>query len=182
MSKHAIHRAASVAVLLLLAGCKEPNQTPAPAVDAAAATLRDAPVELDAQARSVGLKPDALCNLERGDGKLLDSSTPFKPAVLNGVVFAGWIADGVTRTVPASPLLVFKQTGGERVWQYPLTLDVKRDDVAHDTGAQSLANVGFSANVNLTVLPPGTYRVLLVHEREGVRYACDNGRNVLVGG
>lgn len=186
---------ALVLSVLSLSACKEPAESsnqqaaaPAPAeaasTAAAPATTSGAPVpqELDEQARQVELKPSHLCNLERIGNDLLNSSTAYVPADASNIVLRGWMGDEASKGIPQNPVVMFKLIGTGRAWQLPITQNVKRDDVARDTGSATLAQSGFEANANVAGLPVGTYRMLLVSDRDGSRYSCDNGRNLQIGG
>lgn len=184
----------AMACLAALAACKEPTSdtgsaavtTPA-AEQPAAAAEPAAPVaaplsELSADDRQAVLKPSALCNLERAGNDMLGSSAAYVPSDASNLVFKGWIGDEATNAAPTDPKLMVRQIGGARVWQMPIELSVKRADVAKYKNAPGLENAGFATQADLSTLPPGTYRLLLVHERDGSRFSCDNGRNIQIGG
>jgi len=178
---------------LSLTACKEPggadnpqaSTAPAAATPSVASAPADAttvPQELDEQARQVELKPNRLCNLERVGDELLSSSSPYVPTDPSNVLLRGWMGDEAGKGMPQNPALMFKLIGTNRIWQLPISQNVKRDDVARDTGSAALAQSGFEAKVNVAGLPAGTYRVLLVSDRDGARFSCDNGRNLQLGG
>lgn len=180
----------------LVAACQEPNAVPAQDATAATAPTVSVPVaaaapaampagqfpkELSAAAATAELKPDALCNLERIDNQLLGSSEPYTPADSHRAVLTGWLGDGSTKSLPSGPVLMFRMVGVSRVWETPLNLSVPRDDVVKATGAAGLKMSGFSLDADLSALPVGSYRMVLVYDREGARYACDNGRDLAIG-
>jgi hypothetical protein len=179
----------------LAAACQEPNAVPAqvatpPAPTATAPATASAPAaapgavprELSAEEVGVELKPDTMCNLERIDNQLLDSSQPFTPADRHRAVVTGWIGDESTKALPSAPALMIRQVGSSRVWQVPVELTVSRDDVAKATGVAALKMSGFSLDADLSALPAGSYRMVLVHDRDGGRLACDNGRELKISG
>jgi hypothetical protein len=183
--------ALAVAIGGLAMACQEPNAVPAqnastpsapaaPASGPAAApvSVGQVPKELSAEAVQVVLQPDTLCNLERIDNRLLGSSEPFTPADSHNMVITGWMGDESTKVLPQAPVLMIRQVGASRVWEIPLALTVSRDDVAKATSAAALKTSGFELKADLSVLPAGTYRMVLVHDRDGGRFACDNGRDL----
>jgi hypothetical protein len=183
--------ALAVIATCLVAACKEPNSAPAQgaapssAQAATASTPANAglrPQELGADASKAELKPDTLCNLERIDNELLGSSVPFTPADLHHAVLTGWMGDESSKALPHDTALMIRQIGSGRVWQLPLDLTVQRADVATATGAAALKMSGFTLDVDFSALPPGSYRMVLVHDRDGGRYACDNGRDLKISG
>lgn len=178
----------SLGCAVLTTACQEPASTPAAATPAAAdvAVATPAPagslIELNATDRQVVLLPNGLCNLERIGKDLLGSSQAHVATNPSNLVMHGWIGDEATNQAPQNPVLMVRQIGGARVWQMPLELSVKRADVAKYKNSAGLESTGFAMPADFSALPVGSYRMLLVHDRDGGRYACDNGRNIQIQG
>ncbi|WP_447938606.1 hypothetical protein [Pseudoxanthomonas mexicana] len=127
------------------------------------------------------MTPSSLCNLEFLGEELFvgqDLSTKGSEAS-----FAGWVGDEKTRGLPTNPSLRVEADGDKtRVWEAPLTLGLKRDDVAQTLNEPGVAEGGFRETFSLSGLAPGRYHLFLSYQSSGTRYACDSGRFVVLEG
>lgn len=164
-----------ICVVASTAACQEPNSAPA-------ATAGPTLTEMTVQDNRLPLAADHLCNLERAGKKVFNASVPFTPSDPHAVEFSGWAGDDVTKRLPDNLTLRLRLSGTSRAWEIPLSLSVKRTDVAKAFNAPQLEQSGFNATMDTSALPPGVYRVLLVHKRDGQRLVCDNGRSLQVKG
>jgi hypothetical protein len=173
---------------LALSACSEPN-APAPAAPVATATPAEAApapapdaaaVPAAAPAQPQGpLSPAHACNLETINGALFDSApVPVAaPAVLKG-----WLGNDAGGTL-ASPELVVEVGPGSPPRAYPLSLVIERQDVVAAFPALALpANTGFEVTVDPQGLPAGTHRAYLRYRVGDRSFACDNGRQLKIGG
>lgn len=158
-----------------------PEPTIAPTPPVPAAPLLKTFQQLTAEQVLEPLTPSNLCNLEfLGDALFVgqDLSTSDQQAS-----FAGWVGDEKTRALPANPSLRLEVDGDKtRVWEAPLALGLKREDVATTLNEPGVVDAGFREAFSLAGLSPGRYHLFISYQSSGVRYACDSGRFVVLTG
>lgn len=187
--------ALSIFAVVVLCGCRP---TPAPeAEEKPTEASPDAPTDVapaaPAAPASGGLQklsaeqvlepllPSGLCNLEFLDDQLFvgqDLSSAGTEAS-----FAGWVGDERSRGVPANPSLRLEVDGDKtQVWDVPLVLGLKREDVVQALNEPGVVDTGFRQDVSLAGLPAGRYHLFLSYQSGEARYACDSGRFAMLGG
>lgn len=174
-------------VLLVLGACKEPESTPpvqrpvaADANDAAPAKTTAVSLRrLEAAQAAAEMKPSAWCNLEAVGGQAFAGED--LQVDQGSLKVSGWIADEASRALPQGPALRIESTRDKTaVWEAPIGLGIKRDDVASAMSAPAIADAGFVQELVLHGLSPGRYHLYLVYvARDGVT-SCDNGRHIYV--
>ncbi|MFY2763404.1 hypothetical protein [Arenimonas sp. MALMAid1274] len=182
----------SLAPVLMLAACREPNApAPEPAAPAAAteaapvaaAAATPSPIASGAETYAEGAKfiPGTLCNIEY----LGTVAFGAEPVLLDAPQsLRGWLGDEQGAT-PRDVELRFVDDADNVMARVPLQLGGSREDVAAAfPGKAGLANGGFNQALSPAGLPAGTWRVHLVYtagEGAGARaVSCDNGRRVTV--
>lgn len=176
-----------------LTACTEPNAPPAPMAATASevpaspgsyeSTAADTDVEpalheLSAKMVNTHLEIETLCNLERINGTVLDSRMAYSVVAAGVLTVTGWLGRSIDHSAPEQADLWIQGITSARVWQVAITTGLPRADVMKATGFPALALSGFSLTVNVSGLPPGAYRLLLVYMRNGVNHVCDNGRKL----
>jgi hypothetical protein len=179
---------ATLSATLLLSACEPNNPAPAqaskPAADAtpSAAATPEQPVtpalkELDAQARKAKLTQARLCNIETVDGAKPTAEATF-PADVTSVAFTGWIGDETTGKRPENARLLLQTLNRSRAWEQSVGDAIMRKDVAKAVNIPTLEDGGFKVTVDLSGLPIGEYRVMLLYGNGDQSFICDNGRRV----
>lgn len=181
---------ASVALLaLLLPACQQGDSsasTPSavqptePATSAPKQPVAAAPVlkELGTQALKMRLIQGRLCNIETVDGDKPTAEAAV-PKDVGSVAFAGWIGDETTGRRADNARLLIQMLDRSRAWEQPVGDVILRKDVAKAMNIPTLEDGGFKVNVDLSELPVGEYRVLLVYANGEQNFVCDNGRRVM---
>lgn len=114
----------------------------------------------------------SLCNLE-GVGESTFLSGPIAVNSITPVLLHGWVGrDGATPESPESVLVRFSSLEGASSWGVHAPVNGRREDVARARNAPGLMNSGLNVVMDLTSLPPGSYRVSLEYGT-APRYACD---------
>jgi hypothetical protein len=170
---------------LLLASCHEPAvQLPEPAsvspVAGMAGVSMAAPVPLPPMsAQKLALFPaSGNCNLEAID------NIPFVPGPSflkrDRVVVSGWLFPESISSSDAQARLRFSDLGGKSAWEIKLTHWLSRADVVTSLGGNAWDKPGFSQSVDLEVLPPGTYKMVMIYQDSSTSYLCDSGRELIL--
>lgn len=147
-------------LLLILAGCREPN-----------APLAEAPqAEASAQAATADL-----CNIE------FLAATPFGATALPlrmPSTVRGWLVSE-EGGAPDAPALEIAEAEGHVVATMPLDVSEPRPDVVQAfPGKVHLESNGFRAEIDPARLSPGRYHLFLSYRAGSRRSTCDNGRQV----
>lgn len=154
-----------------------PTESPsaAPAEPVAAPPVADAalPQPLDDAARGEPLQSAADCNLEAVGGQAFAAGGS-DPALTAGAKISGWIRD-VNGVQMESPALRFENADKSAVWEVAVTRRVQRQDVD-----PADASSGFEVAVSPGAMPAGRYHAYLTYRSGGQRFACDNGRFVVI--
>jgi hypothetical protein len=172
---------------LLLASCHEPAvQLPEPGSTSLAAgadrisTTTASPL-LPISARQLGtaLSPaSGNCNLEAID------NVPFVPGPSflkrNRVVVSGWLFPDSMSSSDAQARLRFSDLGGKSAWEIKLTHWLSRVDVVTSLGGNVWDKPGFAQPVDLEVLPPGSYKMVMIYQDSSKSYLCDSGRELIL--
>lgn len=178
--------AAVAAAVLTLAGCNEPNGSPAPAADkrraAAPASTPAAPQgsttvvsEYTPGQRTVALTS---CNLERMDGVAFGADPIEHPAGQTHS-FSGWIA-APQLDEPRFQIRFDDKQAGHHL-QLPVKPSIVRSDVTSIAKDESFSpNSGFKVDIPSDVLAAGRYHAYLVAVVGDTVHACDNGRQVVI--
>jgi hypothetical protein len=131
--------------------------------------------------RAVELKPSSYCNLEYLDGQIFNGQD--LSAGAGAMNLSGWIGDEVSRGPAADPDLRLEAADNKAlVWDAPVKLAVARKDVAADTKQPRMIDSGLSEQFSLDGLPAGRYHAFVSYPSQSVRYVCDNGRYIKIGG
>lgn len=183
-------RVAAVLLLCLAtAACNrtEPGNAPAPAAEApAGASVEPSPepntapgAELTAEQVAVVPVLSETCNLESIDGVVVQDMEPIAPKARQFSV-SGWLVDDVARNVPTGlAVRAYSVSGDGRIWQFPASGGIERSDVqALQGNVPEMLNSGFQAQLDLSGLAPGEYRLRLAYPRGDQLVVCDNGRAV----
>jgi hypothetical protein len=175
----------SLALVVLLSACREPNQPAPPAAPSAAATQSEAAKKPTPAVAAASAYPDGtsfgvgeLCNIEYlGENAFAAAAVPLQGTE----VLRGWLADAGGAT-PQSIELRFVDTNNAPVAHVPIVLGEPRDDVVAAFPGKSLpADTGFSLRLAAAQLPAGTWRIYLTYTAaNGRAIACDNGRTIVV--
>lgn len=177
----------SLASVLLLAGCREPNAPLPASLSPVGAGGGDVGTAASGQQHLVNDQagPSALegidvakasdqsyCNIESvGATAFVAGSLPVAP----GQKVRGWLGHATSGPVQAPVLVLLGEQGATT--GVPLQLSVPRDDVVNAYGGRAeLRNSGFEAA--LPGVPAGTYKLLLHYAFDGKTYRCDNGRQI----
>jgi hypothetical protein len=129
---------------------------------------------------SQALTPGTLCNLE-GMGEAIFAADALPVRRGAPVLIRGWVGIEPARVAPKwAALRMFPQTEGNAPWQIDLPLNARREDVANAQSAPGMVGSGFDVGVDLGLLPPGNYRLLIVYGDGEKAYSCDNGRMIEV--
>jgi hypothetical protein len=155
----------------------QPSSSNTPAADAepVAGEVKStlpAPVLLDAARTAEPVVVAGTCNIESADGRAFAAD----PLVIDDKANAkvtGWLLAKDQATPPAEPMLRIESSDKSQVWQLPLQLSIKREDLAADG-----ATPGFEAAFDASTLPAGRYHLYLAFRSDGALAACDNGRYV----
>jgi hypothetical protein len=178
IAKLARNAPVAAALLLVLGGCREPNQNPlqSPAVaPQAAGPGGEGKAAMGGQsAPDAGAIGSTLCNIEYADGEAF-GPTPL-PIGPQSVV-RGWL--GHASGEPVAPRIVAVDAGGLPVVEQRIELGIERPDVVTAyAGQANLGNSGFQAVLGpLAGTPP--YHLYLQYEFDQSTYICDNGRHVV---
>lgn len=191
-----VNRMTIVAAAVMLAGCQQASQAPVDPTPAPAVAVPAAPTEVPAptsEAPRVAslrkleasevlepLAPSAFCTLDFLDGQ------PFIGQDLRAgsdiAKISGWVGDEVTRGLPADPMLRFEAAEDKtQVWEFPVTLGLKREDVATAMSAPGVLDSGFSQDFPLSSLPAGRYHLFISYVSSAQQYGCDVGRYIITG-
>lgn len=195
MNQSSISRFGASVAILLLAACsggggedvaqgsvasQEPVDNPAvaPADQAKPgmpAAGMDAPSEVDAaNFDSMEVVTTDLCSVRMNDVRL--SGRPTQVPDSAAVMFEGWLGDKDTMAWPDSPSLYVRKEGPNgRVWEAKLSEPFSRGDVAKKFKTDTMLDTGFKARSNLSALPAGNYRLMLVFSKDGKQHRCDRG-------
>lgn len=137
----------------------------------AKATL-PAPALLDAGRMAEAAIVAGKCNIESAGGQAFTAD----PLVIDDKANAkvtGWLLAKDQAAAPAEPMLRIESADKSQVWQLPLQLSIKRDDLAAES-----ATPGFEAAFDASTLPAGRYHLYLAFRSDAGLMACDNGRYV----
>lgn len=186
----------AASAVILLSACKQSAPSQEPAVEVAA-PAEEAPSPVDAQPASAGadtlrklseaevteaLSPSTFCNVEFLDGQLF-SGQDLKAGGGVEATVSGWVGDEVTKGLPTNPMLRFEKADDKtQVWEVPLNLGLKREDVAAALSSPGVVDAGFSRKFQTSELGAGRYHVLLTYQATGKWYGCDSGRYAIFGG
>lgn len=187
-SRAAIRLATATLLPFLLPACQQDNPAPTPAAAqpaAPAATTPAQPIvqapalkELEADARKVKLIQGRLCNIETVDGEKPTAEAAV-PKDVSSVAFSGWIGDEATGKRADNARVLIQTPDRSRAWEQTVGDVIIRKDVAKAMNIPTLEDGGFKVNVDLSELPVGEYRVLLVYANGNQSFVCDNGRRVM---
>jgi hypothetical protein len=172
-------RPAATLVLLLLAGCREPNGLPGDvpvAVMTAEQTALPAVAPVPIAAASVqGAEAGRVCNLEYVNNAEFGAQSA---RVRGDFLVRGWLGDE-SGAAPTDAALLLVDAAGKDAHRLPLQRNQPRPDVVQAfPGRNDLAQSGFELKVGAGTLPAGRYHLLLAY-RIGERLrACDNGRQL----
>jgi hypothetical protein len=121
------------------------------------------------------------CNLESIDGVLVQNMDPIAPKARQFTV-SGWLVDDVAKNVPAGlSVRAYSVSGDGRIWQFPTRGGIERTDVqALQGNSPEVLNSGFEAQLDLSQLAAGEYRLRLAYPRGDQLVVCDNGRAVIL--
>lgn len=186
-----LNRIAMIAAAVMLAGCQQTTPAPVSTPEAKVEThevpdaVSEAPVvaglrKLDAAEVLEPLAPSSFCNLDYLDGQLFSGQD--LGATSDVAKISGWLGDEITRALPVNPMLRFEAANDKtQVWEFPVTLGLKREDVVKSISAPGLLDAGFSQEFPLSELPAGRYHLFLSYVSSGKRHGCDVGRYITTG-
>lgn len=185
MANHAFRIAVVTVFILLLAGCKEPEGA---AQASSGAEPAEHPAEpgsawrkLDAAEAAAATKRSSLCNLEYLGNTVFHTGQALA-ADADSITLSGWIGDQASGGVPADVAIRFASTESKAdVWEAPVVVGVKREDVAKWMNQPGIVNSGFKQALVVSDLRPGLYHAYLAYRSGSDIYACDNGRQVKIG-
>lgn len=185
MANHAFRIAIFTVFILLLAGCKEPEGAPPASSDAGSVERPTDPGsawrKLDGTEVAAATKRSSLCNLEYLGNTVFRTGQPLA-ADANSITLSGWVGDQASGGVPTDVAIRFASTESRTdVWEAPVVVGVKRDDVAKWMHQPGIVNSGFKQALVVSHLPPGLYHAYLTYRSGRDIYACDNGRHVNIG-
>lgn len=162
-----------------LSGCREPNSNTLQAQTAIAEVAGGQAAEnnsAQAPASDAKYQPVTLCNIE------YINAAPFgnEPSTVNTpLVVRGWL--GSESGLLEYPQLLVADGNNSVVAQYPLQLNMDRPDVVQAyPGRAGLERSGFEVKVGLDGLGGQAYHLYLVYNSGSGRFACDNGRQIML--
>lgn len=192
----------AICIALVLGGCDrsgsspdtQPPQPPpadqAPAVvdtpaaapepDALAAGPADL-TELDEAARLAPTTESRLCMFEKLDGQAIPANTTLVVDDPSNLAVVGWVGNKDTMTRPPARLRI-ALVDGTRSWEVSAGPPKGRGDVAKHFGDEGMRDAGFDVSVDASALPPGEYRLSIVHEADGRTFACAKGPRIRIEG
>lgn len=184
--------AMAASAIISLSACKQstPSQEPAAPAEAALPTVDMQLASADAdklrklsEAEAIeALSPSTFCNIEFLDGQLF-TDQDLRASGGEEATVSGWVGDEVTKGLPTNPMLRFEKAGNKmQVWEVPLSLGLKREDVAAAHSSPGVVDAGFSRKFPVSKLGADRYHVLLTYQASGKRYGCDSGRYAIFGG
>lgn len=185
MTNHAFRIAAVAVFILLLAGCKEPEGVaPVSSETKPAENSADAGSawhKLGAAEVAAATKRSSLCNLEYLGSTVFRTGQALA-ADTDSITLSGWVGDQASGGVPTGVAIRFASAGSKvDVWEAPVVVGIKRDDVAKWMQQPGIVNSGFRQALVVSDLPSGLYHVYLTYRSGPDIYTCDNGRHVNIG-
>jgi hypothetical protein len=159
----------------------EPSAT-APADPAATMSAGpDVLTELGDARRSAQVAESGLCNVDKINGQAITSGSASVVDDPAHLVVTGWVGDKATMTRPPATLRI-TEVDGARGWEISAGEPRGRIDVARHLGTDGMNDAGFEVAVDASALPPGEYRLAVVHEAGGRTVLCDKGARIRIGG
>lgn len=165
-----------LAALALATGCRERQLAAAPAVAPAgeAAASRPGVAEpFDPGFLGAARGNDALCSLDRIDDtyagavQRIDGRAPVR--------LRGWF--GTNSLAPAGAFRIVLASGSS-AWSVPARTGDARPDTAAFFDAPAMGLAGFDRSADLSPLPAGEYRVVLLADSPAGATACDTQRRL----
>lgn len=185
----------TTAIVLALSACADDKPSSEQAPQAEAAAPAGTPGQITAEpAASSGPPPEqALTSAARpteipADSKVVEGcaldSVDGQAVVTTGQVankenvrLSGWAGDVENGT---SPEVIYLQLDGPQALYVRAARGAQRPDVATHFGKPGLADAGWDANVDLSAMPAGTYKVHVIQLVDGGAIACDTVRSVVL--
>lgn len=115
------------------------------------------------------------CALDAVDGQAV--VTESEVANKENVRLSGWAGDVENGT---SPQVVYLQLDGPQGLYVRAARGTQRPDVATHFSKPGLADAGWNANVDLSAMPAGAYKVRVIQLVEGGAIACDTVRSIVL--
>lgn len=177
----------ALALVTLVAGCNKPT------TDGPAVTTAPSEAEKPVKFESTPLVVDAASVVEQDPKLIADAAWTTKQCVLTVPGDAAEMqgaTSGPTRLTgffiapddqPAGEFdIVLK--GESTNYRIPAKTGWDRTDVADFFKLPQLASTGFDANVDLSMVPAGKYKVDFVLDRAGAKHFCESGKHLVLAG
>lgn len=159
----------------LLAACRERQVALLPAV----APAGEAHIEPSAAAVAVapdllrGATVSALCSFDSAGEKYVQGTLAMDRA--RPVRLRGWFADAGHAAIGTFRLVL---AGNAATWALPARTGAPRPDVADYFHDPRMGTAGFDQLSDLSTVPPGDYRIVLLSDGSGRPVACDSGKRL----
>jgi hypothetical protein len=123
------------------------------------------------------LKPGGACNFDSIGGQPRDSAMQFSARRLQPLKVIAWAAISVDEgVIPQRAFFTLKDEKGTRY--FADAGNEKRDDLAIFFKAPKLAEGGLSANIDLTAIPVGPYKLEILMAGSSGNFICGINKNL----
>ncbi len=187
-----------ILVAAALASCSRSESPPAPSSAAAPAAKADsaasAPAakegaEASATATFAATRPEQIASIaaQAGGRCAVDSinrqqdTKGWEVPAGSTVLISGWLLDSNAKTTSDWAVVQLHSTGAPTTTDYyaVTTSRTERDDLKSALGdSPGMRHASFEVNATTSGIPPGTYKLLLVHQPASAAQVCDSGRTL----
>ncbi len=162
----------------LATGCRERQVALVPAVAQAGDAPSPPPAVASAAPSGIlqGASASARCSFDAAGDDYVQGTLVLDRA--RAIRLRGWFAG--PEHGPAGAFRLVLAGDGEALWALPARTGEPRPDVAEYFHDASMATAGFDQLSDLSAVPSGAYRVILLADDGGGTVACDSGKRLVV--
>jgi hypothetical protein len=159
----------------LLAACRDRQVALLPAVTPAGRAHGEPPADAVAVAPDLlrGATVSTLCSFDSAGEEYVQGKVAIDRA--RAVRLRGWFADPGHAAIGAFRLVL---AGDAATWALPARTGAPRPDVADYFHDPRMGTAGFDQLSDLSAVPPGDYRIVLLSDGSGRPVACDSGKRL----
>ena len=180
-----VARAVAISVASAILAACSPTEPVASAPPAAVPDVVEAPVVivpgvLASAALDVERNEISTCNIEAIDGRPF-AGEPLEVPGAGRFLLGGFLFDADTQSVPDNLRMRLVSSDQKSAWETEVEGRLDRPGLPEFLGIGNWAlRSGFMQEVQVGKLAPDRYHLEVSFERDGKRYVCDNGRDILV--